>query len=109
VKDLKWVEGKQAVATDGIESVVRQYTVVKEQVDALEQEKKRLKDAIEMHMAHIGAKEIELAGFKVAIADCSRENFNLKEAIAKMGRKALAKFISETQYTQLRVKRLAGE
>lgn len=112
MKDLNWesIAGKAKESDTGaIESIVRQFAHVKEQADALEQEKRRLKDAIEEHLAYLGLRETEIAGFKINVSDCSRENFNLKEAIAKIGRPALSPFISETSYTQLRIKRLAGE
>lgn len=107
MKNSKWVEDKKT-ANDGIESVVRRYAVIAEQIKELEDEKRDLKGAIENQLAHAGVKQATFGEFEVSQSDCSRENFNLKEACRVLNKSLLAPFISETAYTQLRVKRLAG-
>lgn len=113
-KDLRrdFAEGKLA-NVNPMESVVRRYLAVKDQLEALEIEKKRLNDEIKMHLAHTGVKETQIAEFSITISDCVRSGFSLISAADTLTSKEYAEYVSpfvkETAYTQLRIKRLAGK
>lgn len=115
MKDLRkaFREGKLVKEPSAIESIVRQYVVVKAQHEALEQEKRHLKDQIEMHIAHTGKKSAEIAGYSLTITDCLRETFSLHRAYdsltAREVKQFVSPFVTETEYTQLRVTKARGD
>lgn len=87
-----------------VEEVAAEYLQLKAVAAELEAEMKGLRGVLEAAVGECPDRTAELAGVTFTLVDVERENFNLKKAVEKLGRRALRSFITASRYTQLRVR-----
>jgi hypothetical protein len=92
-----------------IAETVVEYQAAKDQMAALEAVLKRLRNVIEVALADQPEQKAEIAGYRCAVIEVERDNFNLKKALEKLDGRVLRPFITTSKYTQLRVVGTKGD
>lgn len=86
-----------------LDEAAAEYMRLKAQSAELEAALKRIRNVLEVAVGSAPEKRAEIAGFKFALVEVERDNFNLKKALEKLDKRTLRPFITTSRYTQLRV------
>jgi hypothetical protein len=85
-----------------LEEAAAEYMRLKAQSAELDAAMKRLRNVLEVAVGAAPEKKAVIAGFKFALVEVERDNFNLKKALEKLDGRVLRPFITTSRYTQLR-------
>jgi hypothetical protein len=89
--------------TPNLNEIAKAYKAIKAQIDALETSLKPFKGQLEEAALDAPEMKLELDGYTVSLSECSRENFQIKDARAVLGSEVVDKFVKTSSYSQLRV------
>jgi hypothetical protein len=88
---------------ENLNEIAKAYKAIKAQIDALEGDLKPFKAVLETAALDCPEMRLELDGYVVSLSECSRENFQIKDARAVLGTEVVDKFVKVSSYSQLRV------